>query len=171
MRLPSRPKVLLATLLALVAALAATASPASASGGIVVNVGGCAFGTGTANVPSGEDITLHGYATVLGSYGQALNYVSKQHTTLTISDAASEVFDLSNQYSGPTQLDRNLWGVRLPDTDLGISLASGQSILATYDATFQQPVLVAYPPVGPSGDNGPGLLQEDGPFSCLITAT
>lgn len=37
--------------------------------------------------------------------------------------------------------------------------------------TFSQPVLLAYPPVGPTGDNGPGLLTQDGPTTCLVTGS
>jgi hypothetical protein len=37
--------------------------------------------------------------------------------------------------------------------------------------TFRHPVAILFPPVGSSGDNGPFIVGEEGPFSCTITAT
>ena len=159
-------------LLALCAVLVATASPAAASNNVVVSFRDCVIGGGTTTVSSGTPITIGGlFGYEQGSYGLIRDFLLKQHTTLTISNATTTVYDLSKEWAAPQQVDRNLWVTRLPDTDTGITLASGQSILATFDITFTQPLLVAFPPVGPTGDNGPFLINEDGPASCLITAT
>jgi hypothetical protein len=159
-------------LVASLAALAATASPAGASNNVVVSFRDCVIDGGTATVSSGTPITLGGlFGFEQGSYGLITDFLLKEQTTLTISSATNTVYDLSNEWGTPQQLDRNLWATPLPDTDTGITLASGQSILATFDITFKRPLLVAFPPVGPTGDNGPFLPNEDGPISCLITAT
>jgi hypothetical protein len=54
--------------------------------------------------------------------------------------------------------------------DLG-SLSSGESVSVMWAITIAQPLPVAYPPVGSSGDNGPFRIGGEGPLSCLITAT
>ncbi len=154
------------------AALAAVAVPtAGATDSTVVSLVACAIGGGTTTVPAGVPITIHEPGYAQGSYGLIQDFLLKEHTTLTISNATSTVYDLSGEWSAPQQLDRNLWVTRLPSTDTGITLASGQSINATFDITFSQPLLVAFPPVTSSGDNGPFLVSEDGPISCLITAS
>jgi hypothetical protein len=79
------------------------------------------------------------------------------------------VYDLTRQWEAPQQLDKHLWGTQLPDTETGTALLPGQSMVATFDITFSQRLLVAFPPVGPSGNNGPFLISEEGPISCVIT--
>jgi hypothetical protein len=163
-----RPIAVGVIVLALAAAFTASAG---ATGGVVVSTVGCAFEGGSTTVPSGASITIEGIGEAEGSRGLIKTFLLKEHTTLTISDATNTAYDLSNEWAPPEELAAGLWVTRLPNTDLGISLAAGQSILATYDVTFAQPLLVAFPPVGPSGENGPFLTREDGPLSCLITGT
>jgi hypothetical protein len=144
---------------------------ASASTGAVVSVIGCLGEEGETTVPSGEPITIEGIGDAQGSYGLIENFLIKQHTTLTVSNATETVYDLSGDWGAPQPLTRRLWVTRLPDTELGIALAPGEAIRATYDISFAQPLLVAFPPVGSSGENGPFLIREDGPLSCLITGS
>jgi hypothetical protein len=137
---------------------------------LVVPVISCDLSGGTWSVPSGVPIAIRGIGYAQGTYGLMLDFLRKQQTTLTtVYTGTSTVYELSSQWGVPQHLD-DVWLTRLPDTDLAITLAPGESISATYDITFTQPLLVAYPPVGPTGDNGPFLVNEDGPFSCLITA-
>lgn len=149
--------------------LVPAAQAAGATDSTVVSLSGCAHGDGTATVPPGAQITIQNPGFDQGSYGLITNFLIKQRTTLTISDGTSTVFDLTSQWRAPQQLDRNLWGTELPNTDTEIALAPGQSIVATFDILFPQRLLVAFPPVGSSGDNGPFLVSEDGPLSCVIT--
>jgi hypothetical protein len=164
----SARRFLLAATLAL-GALMFASQPAGATETTVVSLRDCAGGDGTATVPAGAQITIHNPGFAQGSYGLITNFLLKQRTTLTISDDTSTVYDLTSQWGAPQQLDRNFWVTTLPDTDTGITLAPGQSIVATFDIAFTRPLLVTFPPVGSSGDNGPFLVGEDGPLSCVIT--
>jgi hypothetical protein len=130
----------------------------------------CLVNGGTTSVPSGVPITVGGIGFAEGSYGLIENFLLKEHTTLTISDATTTTYDLSRAWGAPQRLDRNLWVTRLPDTSTAVTLAPGESLVATYDITTSQPLLVAFPPVGPTGDNGPFLVTEEGPISCQVTA-
>ncbi len=149
--------------------VAAPATAASATTGVVVNLEDCGD-NGSITVPSGESITIAGIGFAQGTYGLIKDFLLKEHTTLTISNGTTVVYDLSNEWGAPQQ-SPTFWSTRLPDTDLGITLASGESIDVAYDITFSQPLLVAFPPVGPSGDNGPFLIREDGPLGCTITGS
>ena len=153
------------------ALVAGTATTAGATTSVVVSMRDCADNGGSIAVPSGESITIEGIGFAQGSHGLIKDFLLKEHTTLTISNATNTVYDLSNEWGAPQELAPTFWVTRLPNTDLGIALASGESIVATYDVTFSPPLLVAYPPVGSSGDNGPFLISEDGPISCVITAS
>lgn len=155
-----------------IAAVGATAASAPATDSVVVNVLKCAYADGgTTTVPSGTPITIRGFGYEQGTYGLIKDFLLKQQTTLTISGTTTTTHDLSGEWGAPYRDDQGFWQTRLPNTDLGLTLLPGQSIVATYDITFTQPLLVAYPPVGPTGDNGPYLISEDGPASCLITGT
>jgi hypothetical protein len=165
----SNTRRLLLTTTLVVAALMFASQPAAATESTVVSLRDCAGGDGTATVPAGAQITIHNPGFAQGSSGLINNFLLKQRTTLTISDDTSTFYDLTSQWGAPQQLDRNFWVTTLPDTDTGITLAPGQSIVATFDIAFTHPLLVAFPPVGPSGDNGPFWVGEDGPLSCVIT--
>jgi hypothetical protein len=160
---------LLATATVTVAALMCASQPAGATASTVVSLSGCAHGDGTTTVPPGAQITIQSPGFEDGSYGLINNFLLKQRTTLTISDDTSTVYDLTTQWDAPQQLEMNLWRTELPNTDTGIALAPGQSIVAAFDITFSQRLLVAFPPVTPTGANGPFLVGEDGPLSCMIT--
>jgi hypothetical protein len=119
-------------------------------------------------VPPGAPITIDNLGYAQGTYGLIKNFLLKQRTTLTISDGINTVYDLTSQWRAPQHIG-SLWVTRLPNTHTGITLAPGQSIVASFDITFRHPLLVAFPPVGSSGDNGPFRISEEGPISCEIT--
>ncbi len=170
---PNR-SALVGAITAAVIAVIAAAAPARAALGtdsVVISLAACAFGDGTTTVQSGVPIALHEPGYAQGTYGLSNNFLLTQQTTLTITGAVNRTYDLSGQWGTPQQLDRKLWVTRLPNTELGFTLAPGETVVATFDITFAHPLLVAYPPVGSSGDNGPYRITEDGPLSCAITAT
>jgi hypothetical protein len=162
------PTFVVVALAACLLALAAAVASAKAADGVIVSVTSCSRGDGTTTVPSDAPITIQGIGFAQGTAGLIQSFLIKEHTTLTVSDNTTAVHDLSGEWSEPL-MTNGFWLTTLPDTDLGITLAPGESVLVTYDITFNQPLLVAFPPVGPSGDNGPFLTREDGPLSCLIT--
>lgn len=135
----------------------------------VVSLSECARGGGTATVSPGAPITIADPGFAEGSYGLIKDFLLKERTTLTISEETSTVYDVTSQWAKPQQLGRNFWVTTLPDTDTGLTLAAGESLVATFDITFTKPLLVAFPPVRSSGENGPFLVSEDGPLSCVIT--
>lgn len=146
-----------------------SASTVHASNGSSVSLIGCVINGGSTTVASGEPITIQEPGYAVGTYGLMKDFLSKQQTTLTVSDGTTAVFNLSSEWGAPQQLGRNFWVTRLPDTNLGIALAQGETIVVTFDIQFAHPLLIAYPPVGSSGNNGPFLIREDGPLSCEIT--
>jgi hypothetical protein len=152
-----------------VAAFMFASQAAAATDSTLVGMRDCAGGDGTATVPAGAQITIHNLGFAQGTYGLINDFLINQRTTLTVTDDTATHYDLTSQWGAPQQRDKHLWVTTLPDTDTGITLGPGQSIVATFDITFAQPLLVAFPPVGPSGDNGPILVGEDGPVSCVIT--
>ena len=165
-----KPGVLaIAAMLALAAVAGDVASPASAADPVVVNLFQCLNGGGTTTVPAGIPVQLKlpGYAQ--GTRGLITDFLLKERTSLTLdSYGTSTVTDLTGSWSTPQQLDTHLWATREPNFDLG-SLTSRQTVTVTWAVTFAQPLLVAFPPVGPSGDNGPYLINGEGPISCQIT--
>jgi hypothetical protein len=165
-------KLVIAALAALtLAAVGGTVAPtASATDPVVVSILLCDINGGTTTVPAGVPISLRNPGFATGSYGLTKDYLLKQTTTdIIVRNGITTVVDLTNMYSDPQQLDRNLWLTRPSNTELG-TLASGESVLVTNHTTFSQPVLVVYPPVGPSGDRGPYLLRDTFDAVCLITA-
>jgi hypothetical protein len=155
--------------LALAAVAGTAASPARAADPVVVSLVGCAINGGSTTVPAGSSVSLRlpGYAQ--GTYGLIVDFLLKEQTTLTIDrNGTTSIVDLTDAWSAPQQLDTHFWLTRPPNYDLG-TLAAGDSVLVTESITFRQPLLVAYPPVGSSGDNGPFLIHAEDPISCLIT--
>jgi hypothetical protein len=152
-----------------IAALMCASQPAGATDSTVVSLSQCAHGDGTTTVPPWAQLTIQSPGFEEGSYGLINNFLLKQRTTLVISDDTNTVYDLTSQWGAPHQLEMNLWGTELPETDTEIALASGHSIVATFDITFPRRLLVAFPPVTSTGANGPFLVGEDGPVSCVIT--
>jgi hypothetical protein len=148
----------------------AVAPTASATNPVVVGILNCAINGGTTTVPAGVPISLRNPGWATGSYGQTKDYLLKQTTTdIIVRNGITTIVDLTNLYSDPQQLDRNLWLTRPSNTEIG-TLASGETVFVTNHIVFSSPVLVAYPPVGPSGDNGPFVVRETDDESCLITA-
>lgn len=118
-------------------------------------------------VQSGAPITIHTPAFAEGTYGLTRDFLLKQETTLSVD---AKTYELSSAWTTPQQLDRHLWVTRLPELPLGITLASGESVVVTFAIRFSHPLAVLYPSVGSSGDNGPFLTGEEGPLSCVISA-
>jgi hypothetical protein len=167
-------KLVIGALAALtVAAVGGAVAPtASATDPVEVSLAVCDFvNGGTTTVPAGVPISLRNPGWGTGSYGQTKDYLLKQTTTdIIVRNGITTVVDLTNLYSDPQQLDRNFWLTRPSNTELS-ALAAGESVLVTNHVVFSSPVVVAYPPVGPSGDRGPYVLfggTDD--VSCLITA-
>jgi hypothetical protein len=157
--------------LALATVASTAASPAQAAAPVIVNLLQCDADGGTAAVPAGVPVQLSLPAFAQGTHGLIVDFLLKERTTLTIAKSGtSSVVDLTRAWSAPQQLDTHFWVTREPNFDL-VSLSSGESMSAVWSITFAHPLLVAYPPVGPSGDNGPFLIGSEGPLSCVITAT
>jgi hypothetical protein len=148
-------------------ALAAGTPLARAGGSTTVSPLACAFDGGSTSVSAG-DVALHlgGYAD--GTLGLMQVVLAAQTTTLQV---GSTSYDLSKQWSAPA-LDSGggFWSIRQPDFDIG-TLSAGQSVTVSYDIQFSHPVAVLFLPVGSSGNNGPFVIQGEGPFTCTITAT
>jgi len=133
----------------------------------VVSVLRCAD-DGSATVPAGQPVTLHLGGFAVGTYGLITDVLHSQTTTLEVGTTR---YDLSGQWSAPSfEPAFNFWEIDQPDRSLG-TLTAGQTVIVTYDITFSHPVAVLFQPVGPSGDNGPFVITEDGPAVCSITAT
>jgi hypothetical protein len=159
-----------AVAVALAVAGATSASPARAAQPVVVSLFGCQINGGSTTVAAGAPVSLRLPGFAQGTYGLIVDFLLKEQTTLTIDrNGTTSVVDLTHAWPAPQQLDTLFWVTRPPNYDLG-TLAAGDSVLVTWSITFTQPLLVAFPPVGSSGDNGPFLIHAEGPISCLITA-
>lgn len=145
-------------------AFAIGAGSAKAETSTTVNPLACAD-TGSMTVPAG-DLTLHlgGYAD--GTYGLIVAVRKAQTTTLQV---GSTTYDLSQQWSDPTFNPLGFWAIAQRDFDLG-TLSAGQSVTVTYDIRFSHPTAILFLPVKSSGDNGPFVITEEGPFSCTVNA-
>jgi hypothetical protein len=75
----------------------------------------------------------------------------------------------SDQWSAPAELSKGPWVTKQPDEALP-ALRPGQSVALVYDVRFSHPVAVLYPPVDPTGGNGPFVTVEDGPYTCASSA-
>jgi hypothetical protein len=144
------------------------AAPARAADSTVVSVLRCDGTGGAVAVPAGQPVTLHLGGFAVGTSGLIKDVLLSQTTTLKVDDTT---YDLSNQWSTPVyDPSGNFWVIAQPDQLLG-TLVAGQTVVVTYDITFSHPVAILFPPVGPSGFNGPFVITEDGPAVCAITAT
>jgi len=156
--------------LALAAVAGTAASPARAAEPVVVSLLGCQIDGGSTTVPAGVPVSLRLPGFAQGTYGLIVDFLLKEQTTLTIDrNGTTSVADLTGAWPAPQQLDSHFWVTRPPNYELG-TLSAGDRVLVTESITFTRPLLVAYPPVGSSGDNGPFLINAQGPISCLITA-
>jgi hypothetical protein len=166
-------KMLVLGALTLAALVGSFVPIASATDPVVVPILQCDLNGGNATVPAGVPVSLRNPGWAAGSYGLAHDFLLKQTTTdIIVRHGITTVIDLTNLYSDPQRLDQHLWLTRPSNTEIG-ALASGEKVLVTNRVTFSHPVLVAFPPVGPSGDNGPFLLvgEDIDDSVCLITAT
>jgi hypothetical protein len=163
----------LATALATSALAAATlvgVDSAHAAESQVVSLGACAFGTGNASVTPGVPVSLRLPGFAQGTRGLITDFLHKERTTLSVAaPGGTTQNDLTDTWASPQKLDTHFWLSRPSNADIG-SLAPGTSVLVTEQITFDGPLLVAFPPVGPSGDNGPFLISAEDPVSCTITA-
>jgi hypothetical protein len=140
---------------------------ARAADATVVSVPQCDINGGAVTVPGGQPITLH-----LGGYAEGTPGLIKVvlHSQTTTLQAGDTTYDLSNQWSSPVyNPTSNLWVIAQPNRLLG-TITAGQTVVVTYDISFSHPVAILFPPVGPSGFNGPFVITEEGPFVCAITA-
>ena len=134
-----------------------------------VSLAGCAFGSGVAEVPAGPvAVRLPGYAD--GTRGLITEVLEAQTTILTVARAGgTSTRNLSALWSAPVDSGAGFWLARQPDQAIG-TLAPGETATLTYDITFRHPVAIVFPPVGPTGFNGPFVITEDGPYTCEVTA-
>jgi hypothetical protein len=149
--------------------VAVGAGSARAADPAVVSVLRCAD-DGSVTVPSGAPIRLHlgGYAG--GTLGLTNAVLSAQTTTLEVAGPAGDTtYDLSGQWSAPVNTGLGFWLITQPDRTIA-PLAAGQTATVTYDISFSHPVAVLFEPVGPSGNNGPFVITEEGPAVCQIAA-
>jgi hypothetical protein len=164
---------LAATAATVLTACVVGAPPASAAEPVVVNMGdGCAFNDdGSTTAPAGVPLQLRPFGFGQGTYGLIRAFLVKQVTTLVITDSTgTHEVDISDTYPAPLKVDERLWVARPSNYDLG-TLADGESVSIGLKWEFTTPLLIAYPPVGPTGDNGPFLsyADGDGTFTCTIT--
>jgi hypothetical protein len=80
------------------------------------------------------------------------------------------IYDLSHQWSAPLDTNLGFWLITQPDRTIA-AIDAGQTAVVTYDISFSHPVAVLFAPVGPTGNNGPFVITEEGPAICQITAT
>jgi hypothetical protein len=163
-------RVACATASAVALVVALWANSARAADPVVVSVLRCAD-DGSVTVPAWAPITLHlgGYAE--GTLGLTDAVLLAQTTTLEVAGPTGDtIYDLSDQWSAPVNTGLGFWIITQPDRAIA-PLASGQTATVTYDISFSHPVAVLYPPVGPTGNNGPFMVTEEGPAVCQITAT
>ncbi len=164
-----------ATIAGSVAASAAAVDP------VVVDLSTCARdlaqggGGGSWTVPTGVPVTVTNLNIVTGTNGLATSFLQHQSTiTGTVRNGVMDVTDVSEAWSEPQQHDPAArhpgWITTLPDLSIA-PIAAGETVLAGTLITIEQPVQIAFPPVGqvnfgpfhlPAGDTLGSL--------CAITA-
>ena len=134
-----------------------------------VSLAACAFGSGAVHVPAGPvAVHLPGYAD--GTRGLITEVLKAQTTILTVAGpGGTSTRDLSALWSTPVDSGSGFWLTRQPDQPMG-TLAPGETVTITYDVAFRHPVAIVFPPVGPTGFNGPLVITEDGPYTCEVAA-
>ena len=171
-----------AVLAALVAAGAAvvvlaSGALATASTGVEVDFGNCAFGNnGVATAPAGVPITLTDTGGgAAGNYGTALHaYESSVDTaTIAITGGATTTIPLVGSFPQYVGDPFFAWLTFLPDISLD-ALAPGGSVLVTIDSTSTLGGTVVFPKQkGPAPHFGPFHYNKGDTFEaqCLITAS
>ena len=120
-------------------------------------------------MPSGQDVQLRLLGFEEGNYGLIRALVGAATATLTITtDQGQTVIDETSSLV-LTPVGSRDWIARPPNYDLGV-LAPGATVTAYFTLTFSHPLAVLFPPVGPTGDNGPGLTDQEDPVTCVMTA-
>jgi len=163
-----------ATIAGSVAASAAAADP------VVVDLSTCARdvseggGGGSWTVPAGVPITVTNVGFVTGTHGLSTSFLAHQSTISgTVQNGVEDVADVSDEWSDPQPLDQGAqhpgWITRLPDLHLD-PLASGETGLAGTLITLEQPIEIAFPPVGQVGF-GPFHLAAGETLGELCTIT
>jgi hypothetical protein len=150
--------------------LAVGAAPAAADDPVVVSHLGCQlFEDGHTTVPAGRDIQLRLLGFEEGNYGLIRALLGAATATLTITtDQGVTTIDETSSLVVTPDPPRD-WIARPPNYDLGV-LAPGSTVTAYFTLTFRHPLAVLYPPVGPTGENGPFLTDQEDPVTCVITA-
>jgi hypothetical protein len=161
---------------AVTAVVLASGAVATASTGVAVDFGNCAFGNdGVATVPAGVPITVTDTGGgAAGNYGTALHaYESSVDTaTIAVSGGATTTIPLVGsfpQYVGDPYF---AWLTFLPDISLD-PLAPGGSVLVTIDESNSVGGEVVFPgQKGPAPHFGPFHFSKGDTFEaqCLITA-
>jgi hypothetical protein len=146
------------------------AVPATAAEPTLVNVTACHYlDDGMATVPAGADIRVRLLGFEEGNYGLIRELLGAAKATLTITTSAGvQVIDETSALVVSPIGPRD-YIARPANYDLGV-LAAGGVVTVTYSLTLRHPLAVVYPPVGPTGDNGPFLTEQEDPTTCEITA-
>jgi hypothetical protein len=172
--------------LVLAALAAATIAGSMAAGAaavdpVVVDLSTCARavaqggGGGSWTVPAGVPVTVTNLTFVTGTHGLATMFLGHQSTISgTVRNGVPDVADVSGAWSDPQPLDPSAqhpgWITTLPDLHLA-PLAPGETALAGMLITLDQPVQIAFPPVG-QVNFGPFHLTAGDTLGqlCAITA-
>ena len=138
----------------------------------LVNLLGCQlFEDGATTVEPGSDVTLRLPGFASGNYGLIRVMVGAATATLGIDpgDGPAANLDVTDTFT-VTTLSPTYVVARPANLHLG-SLEPGQYVDLLYRLEFSHPVAILYPPVGPSGDNGPYLTEQEDDVACRITAS
>lgn len=164
--------------LALVAASAALVLPLLSAGPAhaaaeptLVNVLGCQLlEDGLTTVEAGSDVTLRLPGWAGGNYGTVRVMVNSATAVLHIdtSTGTQQAVDVSKTFE-ITRLSPTFVVARPANLHLGV-LSPGETVDLLYTLHFSHPFALVYPPVGPSGDNGPYLVTGEDDVTCRITA-
>jgi hypothetical protein len=159
------------------AVVLASGGVASASTGVPVDFGNCAFGTdGVTTAPAGVPITLTDTgAGAAGNYGTALHaYESTVNTaTIAVTGGTTTTIPLVGSFPQFVGDPYFAWLTFLPDISLD-PLAQGGSVLVTIDSTSTLGGTVVFPKQkGPAPHFGPFHYSKGDGFEsqCLITAS
>lgn len=168
----NRRRAAVAAVAAALALPVLTASPAQAAPEpTLVSVLGCQiFDDSSTTVEAGSDVTLRIPGWEGGTYGTVRTMVDSATALLHVdtSTGTHEVLDLSDTFV-LTVADRHSIIARPAPVHLGV-LAPGETVDLLYTLDFSHPFALVYPPVGPSGWNGPYLVTGEDDVVCRITA-
>jgi hypothetical protein len=137
----------------------------------LVNLLGCQlFDDSMTTVDAGSDVTLRLPGWAGGNYGTVRAMVGSATAVLSLdpSSGTSTALDVTGTIS-ITRVSPTFVIARPDNVHLG-TLSAGESVDLLYTLDFSHPFALVYPPVGPSGDNGPYLVHGEDPVTCRITA-